>query len=363
MIWAEIFAASLFLYVLWWPNASMRLMLYTWYGLMVALSLGRYLLVSQYEKSQTKDEDSEWWERFMMLMLLMSALGWGFAGTVLLPTVNGLNQAIILFLLIGVAATANPFFSPIKRIYIVFLIPTLLPTAIYLLTISNANLNMFLGISMILFTILMLITCVVSSGLISTALTLHFQNSRLADDLRKSNKSLDFMAKHDSLTLLPNRQMFYSIVNTIIDEHRKAKKVTYLMFIDVDKFKSINDTLGHDVGDDLLINIAQRLRDSFDDKGMVFRLGGDEFVVILNIVNDQSEVEELAKNCCISVAEPIHIGDHTLLVSASIGISSIPKDGENAESLIKHADAAMYHSKRTGGNRYQFYDNSSSGLS
>src|SRR3990167_7743190 len=133
MIWAEVFAASLTLFILWWPNTVDRPLLLTWYGLMLAITLPRYILANAYERTQPARKQCYLWEKIIMLMLFVSALGWSFAGTILLPEKNVLNQGLILPLLVGVAATANPFYSPIKKIYAIFITPTLLLTSVYLM--------------------------------------------------------------------------------------------------------------------------------------------------------------------------------------------------------------------------------------
>ena len=355
MIWAEVFAASLILFILWWPNTVDRPLLLTWYGLMLAITLPRYILANAYERTQPARKQCYLWEKIIMLMLFVSALGWSFAGTILLPEKNVLNQGLILLLLVGVAATANPFYSPIKKIYAIFITPTLLLTSVYLM-LRGSNLDIFLGIAMFLFSILMLTTAIVSSNLISAALTFRFQNMKLAEDLLKTNEALELMATHDVLTSLPNRQMFNTMLITALENARLTNSTFYLMFLDIDKFKKINDSLGHDIGDQLLVTVAKRLHENFRGAGKVSRLGGDEFIIILGNVADKVAITRLAENCCLSIAEAIHIKNHTLYVSTSIGISFYPQDGKDAESLISHADKAMYVSKQKGGNNFHFYN-------
>ncbi len=356
MLWAEAFAASLILFILWWPNTTNHVTLLAWYGFMVAVTLPRYLLANAYDRNQPTDAAKiVAWEKMIMIMLLLSALGWSFAGTILLPHNNVLNQALILFLLIGVAATANPFYSPIKKAYAVFLVPTLLLTAIALL-LRGTNLDLFLGIALMLFGILMLTTAIVSSNLISAALNLRFKNMELAENLMVSNKTLEHMATHDTLTTLANRQYFNLMLSAALHRARLKDNRLCLMYMDIDKFKTINDTLGHDAGDELLIAIATRLKENFDLHGTVFRLGGDEFVVLLQNINELEVIPRLAESSRRLIAQPIPIGANTLHVTTSIGICIYPEDGTTEEALIKHADTAMYASKQSGGNCYRFYN-------
>lgn len=356
MLWAEAFAASLILFVLWWPNSGDRTLLVGWYGFMVAASgLPRYMLVKAYLSSHPTDEQSYRWEKAVMAMLFISASGWSFAGTVLLPQNNGLNQALVLFLLVGVAATANPFYSPIKKVYATFLIPTLVFTAIGLI-LRGSNFEIFAGISILTFGVLMLITAVVSSNLIATALTYRYENMALADDLLIANKTLENLATHDTLTKLPNRQLFNKLLSDAILHARKSDTLFAVMFLDIDKFKMINDTLGHDTGDELLVTVAERLKKTFQSNGHVCRLGGDEFIALLDNIHDKNAVTDIAERCCQTLAERMKIKNNIITVTTSIGISIFPLDGVDEETLIKRADTAMYYSKKIGGNSYTFYN-------
>ncbi len=128
------------------------------------------------------------------------------------------------------------------------------------------------------------------------------------------------------------------------------------MFLDIDKFKTINDTLGHDVGDELLKIVAQRLHGSIHAAGTVCRLGGDEFIVLLENPRSIDTINDLAERCCLAIAAPVSIKDHRFSVTTSIGISIYPGDGLYEETLIKRADLAMYFSKKSGGNRYTLYN-------
>ncbi len=358
MIWAEAFASTLILFILWWPNTVSHQLLLTWYGLMLVITLPRYILANTYERIHPIGKPSVLWERIIMVMLFASALGWSFAGTVLLPKDNVLNQALVLFLLVGVAATANPFYSPIKKVYATFAVPTLSITAIYLMT-RGSNLEVFIGLALLSFAILMLTTAIVSSSLITSALRFRFQNMKLAEDLLRSNQTLEIMATHDTLTTLPNRQYFNSLLDKALTTAQQQHATLHVLFLDIDKFKSINDSLGHEVGDQLLKEVAKRLANHFKDVGTVSRLGGDEFVVILNPNLPHETVARLAALCCTTIAKAVELKHQSLYVTTSIGISAYPQDGEEAEALLTHADMAMYSVKQHGGNAFHFYSNKS----
>jgi diguanylate cyclase (GGDEF)-like protein len=178
------------------------------------------------------------------------------------------------------------------------------------------------------------------------------------------------LAYYDVLTELPNRSRFHEKLAETLDAAKRTGKSFAIMFLDLDQFKRINDTLGHHVGDDLLRIIAQRLtRVLRVDEGTgtprgksperdVCRQGGDEFIVLLNGVGNEEQAERAANRVIETLAQPIAIGPQEVFVSASIGIVMYPRDGEDLDTLLKNADVAMYHAKSEGRNRFAFYHDS-----
>jgi diguanylate cyclase (GGDEF)-like protein len=357
MLWAEALAATIVLSILWFQGN--KALLLGWYGFMIIITgLPRCYLAYSYARASLRNKQSSRWETQLTGLLFITGLGWGFAGTVLLPTDNNLNQVIIICLLIGVAAAANPFYSPIKKIYATFLVPTLFFSVIVLIT-KGTNLYIFSGVALFAFGDLMLIISIISSTLIAKTLSLSIQNMELTSNLLKINNILESRASHDTLTELPNRQSFNENLTLAISDARKREKKLALMFLDLDKFKEVNDTFGHDYGDMLLIIIAQRIQQNIRMTDMAGRLGGDEFMILLEDIDTDTEntiVPSLAENICRSIAEPIHIQDKIITITASIGISVYPNDSSDEKTLIKCADIAMYISKNVEGGKYKFYD-------
>ncbi len=163
------------------------------------------------------------------------------------------------------------------------------------------------------------------------------------------------LARLDSLTGLPNRNMFLGELDRAIARGRRHDAPFAVYFIDLDRFKTINDTLGHSAGDDLLKAMATRLRHAVRDNDLVARLGGDEFVVLLEGDAGAADLTTIAQVLLTAIGEPMTIHDHRFLVTGSIGIALFPSDGEDAATLLKHADAAMYLAKEKGKNNVQFY--------
>ncbi|NEX17486.1 MAG: hypothetical protein C1943_12890 [Halochromatium sp.] len=163
------------------------------------------------------------------------------------------------------------------------------------------------------------------------------------------------LAHHDTLTGLPNRLNLQNRLDQALAAARRNRRRVAVMFIDMDRFKLINDTLGHHIGDGLLIEVARRLQGSVRDSDVVARLGGDEFMVVLSDIEDACAIAGVANKLMQRLSQPYCVDGHDLLSTPSIGISVFPDDGDNAEALMKNADSAMYHAKAQGRNNHQFY--------
>ncbi|TXT37679.1 MAG: PAS/PAC sensor-containing diguanylate cyclase [Comamonadaceae bacterium] len=162
------------------------------------------------------------------------------------------------------------------------------------------------------------------------------------------------MAHHDALTRLPNRLSFLLRAEQTAALIRRQQGSLALMFIDLDGFKPINDGYGHEVGDQLLQQVAIRLGDSIRAVDMVARFGGDEFVMLLPDMGDREAADRFAEKLIARLSEPYRIGDLEMRIGASIGIAFLPGDAADIESLIVQADAAMYDAKRAGRNCWRF---------
>ncbi|MEN8146804.1 MAG: diguanylate cyclase [Campylobacterota bacterium] len=174
-------------------------------------------------------------------------------------------------------------------------------------------------------------------------------------ELNRQKDSLAFKAHHDALTGLPNRALFNDRLEQAISKARRHKEKIALFFIDLDHFKQINDTLGHEVGDEVLKFFAKRLNASVRTEDTIARLGGDEFMVIMENLQNPEAISVVANKIVSIVKEPIVLSEQTLNLGTSIGISVYPQNGETPEVLIKNADIAMYKAKDEGRDNYQFY--------
>ncbi len=172
---------------------------------------------------------------------------------------------------------------------------------------------------------------------------------------KEAEARIHHLAHHDPLTGLPNRFTLEARLEQSLADGRRHNTKVAVMFIDLDRFKNINDSLGHQVGDGLLIEIARRLQDAVRDSDTVARLGGDEFVIVLPGIIAGSDAATVAGKIISRAAEPMVIDGHELHTSASLGISVFPDDGDDVDSIMKNADTAMYHAKSAGKNNFQFF--------
>ncbi|WP_052571847.1 putative bifunctional diguanylate cyclase/phosphodiesterase [Geothrix fermentans] len=172
---------------------------------------------------------------------------------------------------------------------------------------------------------------------------------------RRAEEQLFHMAHFDGLTGLPNRASLVEKLDQALEAARRAGQGLAVLYVDLDRFKLINDTLGHAVGDELLCEVARRMQGAIRDADLVSRIGGDEFIVTLRDVGDPKEASSLAGRILRPLARPFQIGGHEIFVTASVGIAIYAGDGTGSESLVKKADIAKYHAKSRGRNNHQLY--------
>lgn len=182
--------------------------------------------------------------------------------------------------------------------------------------------------------------------------------ARDVTDRKIAEETINFQAYHDLLTKLPNRALLRDRLSLAINQAKREEESLAVMFLDLDRFKNINDSLGHMIGDELLQQVSIRLKECIRAGDTLARFGGDEFTLMLpKLHNGREDASKLAYKINNTLKKPFIIDGHELYVSASIGIALYPQDGTNMENLIKHADVAMYHVKGQGKNGYQFYSN------
>ena len=192
--------------------------------------------------------------------------------------------------------------------------------------------------------------------------------NKAVKEVTETKNRLSQMAYFDSLTSLPNRRLFAEQLNLLLRLSRRQNQMLGLLFLDLDNFKRINDSLGHNAGDQLLKEVARRLAGCVRESDVVAhyvdsesridvsRLGGDEFTVVLNQIDRPESAGVVAQRLLDALTRPMNIDGHEIVVTPSIGIAVAPQDGGDTEGLLKAADTAMYHAKKMGKNNFLFYD-------
>jgi len=172
---------------------------------------------------------------------------------------------------------------------------------------------------------------------------------------KRMGEELKHLAHHDALTGLPNRILFTDILDRVLAQSKRHQKKLAILFLDLDGFKAVNDTLGHDIGDKLLKEVAERLKNCIRGSDTVSRIGGDEFNILLSDITSVDDAAVIPRKILAAFQQPYTFAGHELHITSSIGISLYPDDSKDTGTLLKYADIAMYHAKEHGKNKYQFY--------
>jgi diguanylate cyclase (GGDEF)-like protein/PAS domain S-box-containing protein len=173
--------------------------------------------------------------------------------------------------------------------------------------------------------------------------------------IKQSEAELEFLAHHDPLTKLPNRLLLTSRLSQAIKRAKRENSKIAVLFLDLDRFKEINDTFGHSYGDEILTTVTTRFKIAMREKDTIARIGGDEFIILIEEMEDVSDIDQVLLKILNVFKDEIVVFQHSFKLSASIGVALYPDDGNNIEDLIKNADAAMYQAKDAGRNTYRFY--------
>lgn len=193
--------------------------------------------------------------------------------------------------------------------------------------------------------------------IISIFITLFVINASRAitHKLKKAHDDLSHLANHDFLTGLANRRLFNELLDQTIHTAKRDNTSCAMIYLDLDDFKKVNDTFGHQAGDQVLITVTNRLKEIVRESDNIARIGGDEFIVLLRNTSSHDDIEATVQKILTKLAQPIQIPGNEVQISASVGIAVIPADGIEAETLIRKTDMALYESKKLGRNTYKFY--------
>lgn len=184
------------------------------------------------------------------------------------------------------------------------------------------------------------------------------QRIRLFMERRQAEATIRYQATFDTLTDIPNRNLFMDRLERAISLARRNQEHLAVLFIDLDRFKEVNDTLGHAAGDELLRQVARRLKACVRQSDTVARMGGDEFTMLLSSISSPTDPETVAGKVLSSLAQPFDLHGHVATISGSVGIARFPQDSDTLEILLKYADHAMYGAKKQGKNCFMFFNQS-----
>lgn len=173
---------------------------------------------------------------------------------------------------------------------------------------------------------------------------------------QRDSEHAHHLANHDVLTTLPNRACFFRLLETAIRNARRNGRMLATLFLDLDRFKPVNDSCGHHIGDQLLVAVAERIRVALRQADTVARIGGDEFVILIDDLDDAHIATRLAQKLVLTLAQPFVLHGHSIHMSASVGVAIYPADGDDSHTLLMHADQAMYRAKSCGGNQARLYN-------
>ncbi len=220
-------------------------------------------------------------------------------------------------------------------------------TALQILSLQSYRMGRFRTITIATLAILSIVSAVLVFFIIWQQHTFHA--------LQQSEKQIRFRANYDPITTLPNRPKFIEHLSEAVAQSKRTGGLTALLFIDLDRFKNINDTMGHDLGDELLRQVGVRINECVRATDMVARLGGDEFTVLLPYLPDEMRASLIAREILENLSRSFLLQGHEVYTSASIGITLCPGDGDDARTLLKNADMAMYRAKEMGRNTFRFF--------
>lgn len=287
------------------------------------------------------------------LGVIISGMLWGATSVLMFPSDHLQHQMFVIYVLTGMSAGVIVSYSVDLVSAIAYALITLTPISIRLF-LAGDNISIMMSIAGVLYLIFLVVSIRNINGNLMENITLRF-------DAIEREKEIKQLAFYDSLTNLPNRRLLLDRLNHALAVSTRTSRRGALLFLDLDHFKMLNDTLGHDMGDLLLKQVAERLLDCVRESDTVARLGGDEFVVVLeDLSEDHAEaviqVETIGNQITTSLNRPYQLNAHEYHSTPSVGIAMFGDHGKSHEELLKHADIAMYQAKKAGRNRLRHFD-------
>jgi diguanylate cyclase (GGDEF)-like protein len=316
-----------------------------WLCAVTAVSLYRWIIYRRFAAASSRAQTDANWDRRCAIGVYLSGIAWGSASLLLFPAQSMVHQAFLAFVLAGMSAGAVTTLSAIFGLSLAFLLLNLLPLTGRFLAAGD-EISLVMAIMTALFTLMLTMSSRRLNRTIVESLEIRHQHQQAED-------TIQHQALHDALTGLPNRRLLIERLEQEIPRSVRHGHMGAVLFLDLDHFKTINDSLGHRVGDKLLQSVAARLLDRTRREDTVARLGGDEFVLLLTEVADEagiaaSNTQKITDAILDLFHRPFSVEGHELHLSASVGVTLFPMDPSTPEELLQQADVAMYSAKESG---------------
>lgn len=332
-----------------------------WLGFALLVETTRAVLAGRFRSNHVHPREARRWRRYFEWGTLIGSLHWGAAGLVLFAPGVEVLQVTLAVVLIGACAVGLPALAGSMTSYLGFLLLALTPVTLRLF-IEARQIPVVVGILSIIAAVLLLLFARRTHQRIEAGLRLRFAYAELAEELsdevaerRSAQDQLDKLTNFDPLTGLPNKALFEDRLTQALGIARRHGERLAVLYVDLDRFKAINDSLGHAAGDEVLRTVGKRLGETPANDPTVARLSSDEFVMLYSESPSAESAALLAQRVMEDVERPIMVETTELRLTCCIGISFFPNDGADAKTLIQTADIAMTRAKKRGRGQYQFY--------
>ncbi len=309
-----------------------------WFILIILTTIARVTLVRIYSLKENREANVNLWRKLFFIGSTMGGICWGLISFFILPYVSPLNEILILMILAGITAGAVAFVAGILGAACSFLITALLPIAIYFIYIKAVP-DYITGITVAVYLAFLINQASKIHSMLQNGLLLQFELNEAKDQLEQT-------ATHDPLTKVANRHLFNNKLLNAIELAKQGNNKIALIYLDLNKFKIINDIYGHQTGDEILLIFVERLKSLFKEKDMIARLGGDEFTVMIDKLSKYKSIDSIAAEIHRVLEAPAYVHGQRIDIRASLGISIYPTDGLDPETLLRVADSKMYTVKR-----------------
>lgn len=325
-----------------------------WFAAMIIVNIIRIIITFSHQRNPATDTVAVQ-KRLIQFRfgVIASSLLWGATSILMFPADHLQHQMFVIYMLTGLSAGGIVSYSVDLVSAIAYTLITLTPILIRLF-LAGDSISFTMSISGFLYLIFLIVSIRNINGNLIENITLRF-------DAAEREKEINQLAFNDPLTNLPNRRLLLDRLNHALVMSARTNKRGALLFLDLDHFKMLNDTLGHDMGDLLLKQVAERLLTCVRDSDTVARLGGDEFVVMLEDLSEDhaeaaTQVEKIGTQITVSLNRPYQLDAYEYHSTPSIGIAMFGDHGKSHEELLKHADIAMYQAKKAGRNVVRLFD-------